>query len=140
MFGFLSLIPLRMWAYGAAIAAILGGLVYVHHSIRAQGEAAQLAVDAPKLKAAADAHAVDQSLIKAYADAITASNAQAKLNQDKAAAQQVQAAAAVKVAQANAQDAVRALAGWTAKYAAALRQPACNTVLTGVLCPDLQSY
>lgn len=134
MFG-LSVV--KLWMYGAVIAAILGGLAVVHHTIRAQGEAAQLAIDAPKLKAAADAHAVDQNLIKTYADAITASNAQAKLNQDKAAAQQVQAAAAVKAAQINAQDADKALAAWMARYSAALRSPDCAGVLAMKICPAM---
>lgn len=139
MFGIASIfgIPLKMWAYGAAIAAILGALTIVHHQIYAAGYAAGIAAQAPKLKAAAEAHDVDQGLIKAYGDAIVATNAQAKANEDRAAAQQAQAAAAVKAAQSNAQDAVKALAAWTARYAAALRSPACAGVLAEKICPDL---
>ena len=127
MFGFTWF---KLGIYGAMLAALLGGYAYEHHRIYAQGEAAQLAIDAPIL-------AADKTLIDVYANAILASNAQVTANQAKAAEQKTQADAAVKVAQASAQDADKTLAAWMVRYSAALRTPDCASWAAQPICPAL---
>src|ERR1035437_1206930 len=122
--------PIKLWIYGAAIAVILGGLTLLHHKIYAEGEAAQLKIDAPKL-------AADQVLIQAQISALLVTNAQAKANEDAAAEQKTKAGAAVKAAQVNAQEAGKALAAWRTRYSAAIQTPDCAIWAAMKICTEI---
>lgn len=120
----------KLYAYGAALVVILGGLTFLHHKIYAEGEAAQTAADAPKF-------AANQVLIQAQISALLVTNAQAKANEDAAALQKTKAGDAVKAAQANAKEADKSLAAWRARYSAALKSPDCASWATQLICPAL---
>ena len=129
----------QVYVYAGIFAAFVGLLAFAHHTIYTQGKEAGAASQAKLTAKALATVAVDEKLIRDYGDTVTRMNAALHVEQDKAAAQQVVADKAVKAASANASDADKTLAAWITKYAAALRSPACATLLAQI-CPAAMGY
>ena len=128
---------LKLYAIGAAFAAILALLAYAHHSVFssgvAKGEAIGAKIASKAEVARLNAEASRDTLAKALAEV----NAKAAVEQDNAKAREQLAADVVAKSQADSKDADRALAQWMNRYAKALRSTDCATALAQRICPTL---
>jgi hypothetical protein len=130
----------KLYAYAAALAAVLALVAFAHHKVYAQGEKAGEAAGA-KIAAAAEISRVRAETARdQLAAAVKIANDAVEQQRRDAAAQAAVAQQAVAAAAANARDADRALKAWMDKYARAARDPDCAKTLQEQLCAGVADF
>ena len=129
------MIPVRLYAYGAALlimaGLLLGGGWWAHH----KGAEAQKAEDAKVIEAQSQELTYAQNQLTAANRALVQVNDQMELEQKAAAAQRRMADAQVaQIAREKAQAQVDA-AAWQKKFQAAVRSKDCALVMEQTACP-----
>ena len=129
------MIPVRLYAYGAALlimaGLLLGGGWWAHH----KGAEAQKAEDAKVIEAQSQELTYTQNQLTAANRALLQVNDQVELEKKAAAAQRHMADAAVaEIAKEKAQAQADA-AVWQKKFQAAVRSKDCALVMEQTACP-----